>query len=184
MIHPEYNFSEIRIGSLLTPSLNSVLELLTEIENRLSAPFSVFIHGDFNSNNIIYNQKEQQVYFIDLHRSCYNDYLQDVSVFLISNFRQPNFEKHYRSNINKMNLDYYHFAQKFARDNNDLLFKARLALGLVRSFFTSTRFELDPEFSRSMYQRSLYLAEKLISHHGKPWEEFDFPSDIFRYSTF
>ncbi len=184
MIHPEFDFSEARIGSLLTPSLNTVIELLTEIENSINAPFSVFTHGDFNSNNIIYNQKDQQVYFIDLHRSCYNDYVQDVSVFLVSNFRQPNFDPVFRSNVNKLNQLFFNSAAEFALENVDRLFKTRLALGLIRSFFTSTRFELDREFSGSMYQRALYLAEKLISHRDKPWEEFDFPTDVFRYTKY
>lgn len=184
MIHPEFNFSETRIGSLLCPSLNSVIDLLTDIEKKINAPFSVFIHGDFNSNNIICNQKDQQIYFIDLHRSCYNDYIQDISVFLVSNFRQPNFDSMFRSNINRLNDDFYYFARNFAEESGDKTFKARLALGLIRSFFTSTRFELDREFAGSMYQRSVYLAEKIIAHNGKPWEEFDFPTDVFRYTIF
>ncbi|WP_028574576.1 phosphate signaling complex PhoU family protein [Desulfonatronovibrio hydrogenovorans] len=184
MIHHEFDFSEARVGSLLTPSLNSVIELLTEIENSIHAPFAVFIHGDFNSNNIICNQKEQQIYFIDVHRSCYNDYVQDISVFLVSNFRQPNFDSQFRNNINKLNENMFKFALEFAQENDDHLFKARLALGLIRSFFTSTRFELNREFAGSMYQRAVYLAEKLIAHHGSPWEEFDFPPDVFRYTSF
>jgi phosphate uptake regulator len=184
MVHPEFDFSEATIGSLLTPSLNTVIELLTEIENSINSPFSVFIHGDFNSNNIIYNQKDQQIYFIDLHRSCYNDYVQDVSVFLVSNFRQPNFDPGFRNNVNRLNQVFFNFVSEFAHKNEDRLFKTRLALGLIRSFFTSTRFVLDREFAGSMYHRALYLSEKLISHQGNPWEEFDFPADVFRYSKF
>ncbi|WP_045214746.1 PhoU domain-containing protein [Desulfonatronovibrio magnus] len=184
MIHPEFDFSEARIGSLKTPSLNTFIEMLTEIENSIEAPFSVFIHGDFNANNIIYNQKNQQIYFIDLHRSCHNDYVQDVSVFLVSNFRQPNFEPQFRSLSNKLNDDFYTFAAEFAAENNDQLFDTRLALGLIRSFFTSTRFELNREFAGSMYQRALYLAEKLIAHQGSAWEDFHFPKDVFKYQNF
>lgn len=184
MVHPEFDFSEAVIGSLLTPSLNTVIELLTQIEKSINSPFSVFIHGDFNSNNIIYNQKDQQIYFIDLHRSCYNDYIQDVSVFLISNFRQPNFDPGFRNNVNRLNQFFFNFVSEFALENEDRFFKARLALGLIRSFFTSTRFVLDREFAGSMYHRALYLAEKLISHQDNPWDEFDFPADVFRYSKF
>lgn len=184
IIHPDFDFSEAGIGSPNTFSDNSFIETLTQIESKAEAPFSVFIHGDFNSNNIIYNQKAQQVYFIDLHRSCYNDYVQDVSVFLISNFRQPNFDPGFRAGINKLNQLFFNFVLDFARENQDRLFKMRLALGLIRSFFTSTRFVLDREFAGSMYQRSIYLAEKLIAHQGRPWEEFDFPTEVFRYTKF
>lgn len=184
MIHPDFDFSEAGMGSVSTPSLNTVIEILTGIEKEVDSPFLVFIHGDFNSNNIIYNQKDQQIYFIDLHRSHYNDYIQDVSVFLISNFRQPNFDPVFRANINKLNQLFFNFVLDFARENGDRFFKMRLALGLIRSFFTSTRFVLDNEFAGSMYQRAVYLAEKLISHQGKPWEEFDFPTEVFRYTNF
>ena len=184
MIHSDFDFSQIDIDVSPSLSLDRVIEVLAEIERGVDAPFSVFIHGDFNSSNIIYNQKDQQIYFIDLHRSCYNDYIQDVSVFLISNFRQPDFEPGFRANINRLNQVFFNFVQDFAQEKGDKFFKTRLALGLVRSFFTSTRFELDREFAGSMNQRAIYLAEKLISHVDRPWEEFDFPTDVFKYTKF
>ncbi len=183
-IHPEFNFSQANIGSLTTLSLDRIMEILTEIENELQAEFSAFIHGDFNTNNIIYNPRDQQIYFIDLHRSCYGDYIQDVAVFLVSNYRKPVFETQVREIIHWLNQEFFAFAQGFAREKKDKTFHARLALGLVRSFLTSTRFELNQEFAQSMYHRALYLAEKLISHRGKPWEEFSITQDVFRYSTF
>jgi len=184
MIHPEFNFSEARIGSLTKPSLSRVIAILGDIENELEAPFSVFIHGDFNTNNIIYNQKDQQIYFIDLHRSCHGDYVQDLSVFLVSNYRKPIFEPEVRQTINRLNQEFYSFARQFAAENSDSTFNARLALGLIRSFFTSTRFELNQEFALSMYQRALYLSEKLIAHHGRPWKDFSLPRDVIMYSRF
>ncbi len=184
MIHPEFDFSQPRIGSLNSPSLGSLMNSLKDIETRLNAPFSIFIHGDFNSNNIIYNQKDQQIYFIDLHRSCYGDYVQDASVFLVSNFRQPNFDPEFRASMNQLNQDFFDFVQDFALEHHDSLFKIRTALGLMRSFFTSTRFELNRDFAGSMYQRAVYLAEKIMDHKGQPWEDFDLPSDVFKYSSF
>ncbi len=183
-IHPEFDFSEVGIGSLTTLSLNSVIRILSDIESELKAPFCIFIHGDFNTSNIIYNQKDQQVYFIDLHRSCYGDFVQDVSVFLVSNYRKPVFDPGVRKVINRLNLDFYNFAGQFAAENADNTFNARLALGLIRSFFTSTRFELNQEFALSMYQRALYLAEKLIAHRNKPWKQFSLPREAFKYSSF
>ncbi len=184
MIHPEFNFSEASIGSLTTPSLENVIRNLSEVESELKAPFCAFIHGDFNTNNIIYNQKDQQIYFIDLHRSCYGDYVQDVSVFLVSNYRKPVFDTGVRRLINRLNQNFFTFSGRFAAENADETFHARLALGLIRSFFTSTRFELNQEFALGMYQRALYLAEKLIAHRGNPWREFSLPADVFKYSNF
>ena len=184
MIHPEFNFSEASIGSLTTPSLEDVIWILSEVEAELNAPFCIFIHGDFNTNNIIYNQKEQQIYFIDLHRSCYGDYVQDVSVFLVSNYRKPVFDAGIRRLINMLNQDFFNFSRRFAAENADETFDARLAMGLIRSFFTSTRFELNQEFALGMYQRALYLAEKIIAHRGRPWREFSLPPDVFKYASF
>ncbi|MFO7728114.1 MAG: PhoU domain-containing protein [Desulfonatronovibrio sp.] len=180
MIHPKFDFSQAELDTRGTSPLNTFIEKLSAVEDSLEAPFSVFIHGDFNSNNIIYNQKEQQIYFIDLHRSSYNDYVQDISVFLVSNVRQPDFDPVVRTNINRLNQNMFEFVLNFARQNNDETFKARLALGLIRSFYTSTRFVLDREFARSMYQRAIFLAEKLMAHQGRPWKEFDFCTSIFK----
>lgn len=180
MIHPEFNFSDFD-NSLSRPLPEKLLQILSKIETELSSPFSVFIHGDFNTNNILYNQKNQQIYFIDLHRSRYGDYVQDISVFLVSNYRMPVFYPDVRRAINKINKTIFCFANQFAAENSDNTFHARLALGLIRSFYTSTRFELNRELSRSMYNRSLQLAQLLLAHQGKPWRDFSVPRNIFDY---
>jgi len=182
--HPDLNAPDIRICDLALPSTMEIFERLREIEQELSVPFTVFIHGDYNINNIIYNQKEQRVHYIDVHRSKDDDYLQDLSVFLVSNFRVPIFESSVRDNLNDVNRRFLHFGRQFAREHGDTTFEARLAFGLTRSFITSTRFELNPDFAQSMFSRGIYLAEKIIAHQGKPWESFVVPEEMLRYNHF
>ncbi len=184
VVHPDLNAPDIRICDLALPSTSEIFERLREIEQELKVPFTVFIHGDYNINNIIYNQKEQRVYYIDVHRSKDDDYLQDLSVFLVSNFRVPIFESSVRDNLNDANRRFLHFGRQFAREHGDPTFEARLAFGLTRSFITSTRFELNPDFAHNMFSRGMYLAEKIIAHQGKPWESFVVPKEILRYNYF
>ncbi len=56
---------------------------------RIASPVTVRIHGDFNTNNIIYAAPIDRVHFIDVHRSGSGDYAQDIGVFLVSNLRTP-----------------------------------------------------------------------------------------------
>ena len=180
-VHPDFLNSESRIGGLEVPSFGEMLKAATQMEKKLEAPFSTFIHGDFNIDNIIYNAAGQRINFIDLHRSSNSDYVQDVSVFIVSNFRMPFFEPSVRKKLNWVINDFYDFASEFARKNNDTTFDARLAFGLIRSFLTSTRFEFNREFAKIMYLRSVYLTEKIIAHGAGPWDEFFVQKDIFTY---
>ncbi len=161
-IHPEFNRPVQHIGDYRSPSLNELLEQAGVIEAKLSAPFSVHIHGDFNVDNIIYDPLEKRINFIDLHRSRYMDFVQDVSVFMVSNYRLQILDNSARQRILKVPLALHLVARRFARKHNDTTFELRLALGLARSFITSTRFILDKSLSQQMLLRSVYIIEQLL----------------------
>ena len=86
-VHPEFLKSEETMGGYLLPSFDSLISQADQIEQQLSAPFSVYIHGDFNLDNIIYEPEKKQINYIDLHRSRYMDYVQDISVLMVYNYR-------------------------------------------------------------------------------------------------
>ncbi len=180
-VHPECIRPALRIGDFAVPATLELIDACTRIEEAVTAPFSVFIHGDFNTNNVIYNHEEQKINYIDLYRSRQADYVQDVSVFLVSNFRLPAFDVELRERINTVCLYFYEFFSGFAERNGDRTFNARLALALARSFYTSTRFELEPHFAREMAMRAHYLMENLAVHQGRPWEDFRLPEDVLFY---
>ncbi len=182
-VHPELARRRSRIGGFTIPSFEDLLDRAAPLDELLRAPFSVMIHGDFNTDNIIVNQQEGRVHFIDLHRSKRFDYMQDVSVFLVSNFRMPVFEKRARAQLNEVNLEFHRFAAGFAAQHDDASFSARLALGLARSLITSTRFQLDGRFAGAMFMRAEYLLEQLIAHHerGAPWADYRLPEGVFTY---
>ena len=180
-LHPQFVTKTGAIGSLKVRSFGELLQEADKVERGLEAPFSVFIHGDFNINNIIYEAGEERIHYIDLHRSGRKDYVQDVSVFLVSLFRLPVFERPIRGRLNYAIMDFFEFAKKFALTENDPTFEARLALGLSRSFFTSTRFELNRKFAKKMYMLSVYILEKLCEHQGRTWAEFELPGETLVY---
>lgn len=180
-VHPHFKQTRQAIGSLALAPLEESLRQLQEKTHGLSAPFSVFIHGDFNANNVIYDHNQQRVHFIDLHRSADSDYAQDISVFLVSNFRMPVQRSVLRSRLNRVILDFLLFAQNFAREQSDAAFEARLCLGLIRSFLTSTRFELNLDFAKEMFLRGCYLLDKMNTHGGRPWEDFRLPPQVLVY---
>ncbi|MCU7853853.1 MAG: phosphotransferase [Candidatus Thiodiazotropha sp. (ex Monitilora ramsayi)] len=166
-IHPEFKLPASRIGSARLPSFDQLLEKMEAFESRVKAPFSVYIHGDFNVDNIIYDPGEGRINFIDLHRSRYMDYLQDVTVFMVSNYRLQVFDPRVRRRIVELCRAFYRFAGQFARKTDDESFEIRLALGLIRSFTTSTRFILDKSLSRAMFYRAAYLMEKLLASEAE-----------------
>lgn len=179
-VHPDFGDDGEEIGSLKVPSFGDLLARAEAIELEVPAPFSTFIHGDFNVDNIIFDEPRSRLHFIDLHRSRRSDYVQDVSVFMVSNFRLPVFDKAVRRRLGRVIKAFYRFGRAFAREAGDTTFEVRLTLGMIRSFTTSTRFVLDHEFARAMYLRARYLLERLLAHDG-PWSTFELPSTVLRY---
>jgi hypothetical protein len=108
------------------------------------------------------------------------DYVQDVSVFLVSNFRVPVFRPRRRAPLNRVIELLLAFARDFARAEEDATFEARLALGLVRSFVSSTRFEIRRSFAEEMLRRAVYLLERLDGT-GAELARFRLPRDVLFY---
>ncbi len=158
-VHPEFTSGTSRIGSLSLPKFEDLIQKARKRENELSAPFSVHIHGDFNLDNVIYDPQEKKVHFIDLHRSRYMDYVQDVSVFMVSNYRLQVQDPLIRRRVALIASEFHSTVRKFARSQKDRTFEYRLTLGLARSFATSTRFVLDNSHAQRMFERSRYLLE-------------------------
>jgi phosphate uptake regulator len=179
-VHPGLRRPERRIDDLHILSSDDLIDRCTRIEASIEAPFSIFIHGDFNVNNIIYSHDRQRINYIDLYRSKMADYIQDASVFLISNFRLPAFETALRDRINRVIDHFFNRFSAFARRHGDGGFDARMTLALARSFYTSSRFELNYTFAREMYLRSQFLMEKLVAHQGD-WESYQLPRRILFY---
>jgi phosphate uptake regulator len=159
-VHPEFRHGDAKIGDKQVDSFLSLVDGLLSYDASLEAPFSVFIHGDFNVDNVIYDSSDDSVRFIDLHRSRMMDYVQDISVFLVSHFRLQYLETPVRRRINSTILRFHDFAREHARRVGDTSFDQRLALGIARSLATSTRFVLDRELARSMFLRSRYVLER------------------------
>lgn len=181
-VHPSFFHGDKMVGEHLVSSMSGLLETCSRIEQKhFSVPFTVFIHGDFNLNNVLYNNSEHKVHFIDLYRSQDDDYVKDISVMLVSNFRLPSFDPATRERLDWAIDSLYCFASNFAQENNDRLFPPRMALALARSFFTSTRFELNVPFAKEMFIRARYLLEKIAAHEGKDWEQFHLPSNVLHF---
>jgi len=179
-IHPEFQQSDSRINGYAVPSFDTLLQKALDYESRIKAPFSVYIHGDFNVDNIIYDPMEKKINFIDLHRSRYMDYVQDVSVFMVSNYRLQVLDPPLRQRIMEVAGEFYRFAGAYAAKSGDEGFELRLALGLARSFFTSTRFILDKSLARAMFLRARYLIERVLATDPKKAKSFRIPvEEIF-----
>lgn len=181
MVHQGFRYSKKEICGQEIISVDNLLADADRIERSLHAPFAVLTHGDLNNDNIIYNHSGKEIHFVDLYRSGYSDFTQDASVFLLSNFRLPVFDKQHRENLNKANLKALYAFREFASYAGDEGFEARMSLGLARSFITSTRFELNEEFAGSMFQRGIYIIEKLINHDDLSYGDFRLPEDVLIY---
>ncbi|RDH90402.1 MAG: hypothetical protein DIZ77_12795 [endosymbiont of Seepiophila jonesi] len=174
-IHPEFRQSDSQVCGRKIASFESLLKRTRAYEARLKAPFSVYIHGDFNVDNIIYDPLAKRINFIDLHRSRYMDYVQDVSVFMVSNYRLQVLDAPLRRRIMQTVQSFYRFARKYAKKAGDETFELRLALGLARSFATSTRFILDKSLARAMMLRARYLLERVLETDPKQAANFQLP---------
>lgn len=176
-VHPDFSTSDVVFGDIIIPSFKSLLDAVENIEKEMASPFSVLTHGDFNIDNIIYDDQAGKIRFIDMHRSSIGDYAQDISVFMVSNFRLQVFDTRVRHRINQTISSFYIFAAQAAKDAGDKTFNIRLAIGLARSLVTSTRFVLDNGVARDMLMRSRYLLEAVVSAKPGHYARFKLPED-------
>lgn len=176
-IHPGFSSNDIVFGNIVIPSFMSLLEEVENIEKDLISPFSVLTHGDFNIDNILYDNQTGKIRFIDLHRSSLGDYVQDISVFMVSNYRLPVFDTKVRRRINQTICGFHIFAAEVAKGAGDKTFNLRLALGLARSLITSTRFVLDKDVASDMLLRSRYLMEAVARVKPGHYAKFKLPED-------
>jgi phosphate uptake regulator len=171
------------IGDMCIPSIQKLLVPLKEMEEKAQSPHTMLIHGDFNLSNILYDPAKDRVYMLDLYRSRKNDYVQDVSVMLVSVLRLPVSDPVFRKKLTKAAFMTYDFAKSFSEELQDPSYEARLAFGLARSFLTSTRFVLEEKLAAVFVARARYLWEKLYHFHeqGKPLEEFRISREVLRF---
>ena len=180
-VHPKFVTPRLVLNSLDIPGTLDLISICEEKEKELTAPFTVFIHGDFNVNNIVYDHEEEMIHYIDLYRSKQTDYIQDASVFLVSNFRLPFFDRRFRERINRVIRHYLEVFRNFADQYGDKTFEMRMALALARSFYTSTRFEFNRPFAKAMFLRSIHLMETVAAHENNPPESFRLTDSIMYY---
>jgi len=179
-IHPEFKQYDISLCDYSLPAFEQLIEQAEAIEKQWKPNFSVYIHGDFNVDNIIYDPIEKRVNFIDLHRSRYLDYVQDISIFMVSNYRLQVLDSATRQRIMAVALTMYSVAKQYADKQNDVSFELRLALGLARAFATSTRFILDKNLARMMFMLARYLIELVLAVEPKDVSSFRIPlKEIF-----
>ncbi|MFT5721137.1 MAG: aminoglycoside phosphotransferase (APT) family kinase protein [Motiliproteus sp.] len=160
-IHPDFFTEGYSICDQVRPSFRMLIGRVETKESRWTAPFSVLIHGDFNLDNLIYDVVVDRIYFIDLHRSTYLDYIQDISVLMVSIYRLQVLSGSTRELMMASAIEIYRFARRFAKRHGDHYFEPRLAAGLARSFATSTRFIFDTKLASRMHLRARYLLERL-----------------------
>jgi len=180
-LYPGFAASPRRLCGVDIPGLSELLAAAEDAEAGLAAPFRVFLHGDFNLNNIVYDHTAQRIHYIDLHRSRDGDYVQDTAVFLASNFRLPVFETALRDRLSLVMRRFLEFARGFAAEQGDALFEARLVFGVARALATSARFEMNRPFAQELFLRGVYLLTRAAGHAGRPFEELTFPDAVLVY---
>ena len=182
-VHPDFFRSELLLGDVRIQSSNALIDICEKAESSLTAPFTVRIHGDFNVSNIMFVPQEERIRFIDMYRSKDGDYIQDASVFLVSNFRLPVLDVPIRKKLNWVIESFFNFVKDFAKRQADDTFEFRMTLALARSLYTSTRFELNNLLAKEMYLRAHYLLDKLAAfiNADNDIRSFNTPESVLYY---
>ena len=161
-VHPEFRTGNQTIAGRLHTSFDELIDRVAPLDDRLTCK-SVRIHGDLNVDNIIYRADSERVRLIDVHRSRSMDFVQDVTVLLVSGQRLMRLEEPIRRRINAVNRWLFELAERHAGERNDETFELRVALGMARSLATSTRFVLDRELASSMFLRARFLLADIAA---------------------
>ncbi len=137
------------------------LDILQKKEDTLAPPFSVWVHGDLNANNAVFDSATRQVVFIDVHRSRYGDYAGDVGILLASSFRQFPRKKVARTLavVNDLMIE---SVTEFAHKNGDQGFDDRLKLARARALITSARLTDDADRAEVLFAEGLRYLKKVM----------------------
>jgi phosphate uptake regulator/aminoglycoside phosphotransferase len=177
-VHPTLFDRAGAIEDIELPAYTDLLARCSGIDADLVCAHSVLIHGDFNVDNVIYDEVDDRVRFIDLHRSRQMDYCQDISVFLVSSVRLQSFDPVFRQHVDWVVQTFYDWACGYAAEIGDTSFPLRLALGMARSYATSMRFVLDEALVREMFLKSRYLLEVVLTQMSQHAGRFRFPREV------
>ncbi len=142
-------------------NLDSLLEKTERLEVRLRPPFSVWLHGDFNINNVIYH--EGQIKFIDVHRSSYGDYMCDIGVFMLSTIRNAPKIGPILKDLEEVREIMKNSVASFAADHGDRAWESRLQISLARSYMTSSRVIIDESQARWLFETGLNLLKSEVN---------------------
>jgi len=140
--------------------LSNMLLRLEEAERPLAPSFQVWLHGDFNMNNVVY--ADGSIRFIDVHRSRNGDYLADVGVFLVSTVRQPHLQGGICEDMEAVRQLVTRRVADFAQEIGDAHFGERLTCSLARSYITSARVIVDEPHARWLFEQGLSLLRKEV----------------------
>jgi hypothetical protein len=164
-LHPDLRRlanSRMRYRGVVCLTLRQQLERAARVEKGLTPPFSVWLHGDFNPNNVVYNRRDGDLKFIDIHRSRYGDYLQDVTVFLVGLKREPEATPTTRRRLKRIESLVLADVRRFAQAHGDSGFEARLLLGMARSYLTSARIVLQPAHAEWLFREGRLSLQRVI----------------------
>jgi aminoglycoside phosphotransferase len=138
-------------------NLEQLLVKAKEYERLLSPSFSVWLHGDFNVNNIIYDNG--QIKFIDVHRSHYGDYLSDIGVFLLSIIRPPDLSDRVRKDMEKVREIVIESITDFKNSTLDETQALRLDISLARNYITSSRVIIDRRHAYWLFMQGIGILK-------------------------
>lgn len=161
-LHPELAGVLEGEGSAGRPGLGRLLDLAGAIEPEIAPPFSVWLHGDFNANNVVYHPVREEIKFVDVHRSELGDLLQDIGVFLLSMDRRSDVSIPARSDLMVINRRVEEFARHFAEAHGDSNFHRRLLLSSARAHVTSARVVIEPALASSLVARGIGLLSQFV----------------------
>jgi phosphate transport system regulatory protein PhoU len=164
-VHPDLRrpaAARLRFRGGVCLPLRQQLQRLSRLQKELAPPFSVWLHGDFNPNNVVYNRRDGALKFIDIHRSHLGDFLEDVSVFLVGMKREPELSNGRRAALKKVEGLVVEAAREFAAEHGDAAFERRLLLGLGRSYITSARIILQPAHAEWLFKQGRVCLQKAL----------------------
>jgi aminoglycoside phosphotransferase (APT) family kinase protein len=138
-------------------NLEQLLLKTEECEKTLSPPVSVWLHGDFNVNNIVYDN--QQIKFIDVHRSHYGDYLSDIGVFLVSITRPAELSDKVRTDMQRVSEIIIESMKNYEAFKPDEKQTLRLDICLARNYITSSRVVIEKRHAYRLFQNGINILK-------------------------
>jgi hypothetical protein len=156
------SLDEILKGGGTPPSLQDLLEHARDLESSVAPVKAVYVHGALTLQRVYYDQERDRVLLLDVERSRFGDYLQDVHALVASSDTLDGVSGLSRALSREINVSMLSLAERFASEIEDQGFQRRIHLSGASALLSAIARGGREEGTRDLFLQAVRTLGRLL----------------------